>query len=148
MLMVKKKGSMEQLIYDGFSETEDLNCGETTFYAADRVYGFELSPEVLKLSAAFGGGMGDERTCGAIAGGLMAVSHLFVKDKGHADGSFKAINHEIFRRVEEELGSVDCKPLKEKYRTEEEGCHKVKMWISAIVESVIDSELQERSSNK
>ena len=142
--MTTKNGSMEQLIADGFSEDENLNCAETVFYAADRVYGFNLSPQVLKLSAAFGGGMGVEVTCGAISGGVLAVSHLFVQQKAHKDESFKEINKEIFRRVQEELGSVDCKTLKDMYRTEEEGCYVIKKRIGAIVEAVIDLELKKR----
>ena len=53
------------LIMNDFGKEEDYNCAEKILYGANKVYNLGLSKEALKLSAAFGGGMGIESTCGA-----------------------------------------------------------------------------------
>ncbi len=120
---------------------ENLNCSETILFAADRVYGLNLSKDAKKLSAGFGGGMGVEKCCGAITGGVMAVSALFVKGSAKADESFKEINREIFEAVERELGCTDCAGLKARHRDEVEGCKPIISRIGGIVEAVIDRRL-------
>lgn len=137
--MGRKQGSIKELVDLGMTSEENLNCSETILHAADRVYGLQLSPDALKLSAGFGGGMGVEKCCGALTGGVMAVSALFVKGSAKTDESFKEINREIFEAVERELGTTDCAALKARHRDEVEGCKPIIARIGGIVESVIDS---------
>jgi C_GCAxxG_C_C family probable redox protein len=139
--MSDKNGSMRQLIDGGLAERERLNCSETMLYAADRVYDLRLPQAALKLSAGFGGGMGVEKSCGAVTGAVMAVSTLFVKNRAKEDEQFKVINQAIFQQVEEELGSTDCAALKAKYRDEVDGCKELIGMIGTIVEGIIDREL-------
>ncbi len=138
---MKKNGTLEGVIKDGLAARMNLNCAETMLYAANEVYGFKLPPEALKLAAGFGGGMGVEKSCGAVTGAVMAISTLFVKGRAKVDEHFKEINKELFRRVEEEMKSTDCARLKELYRDEETGCYELIYKIGAIVEDVIDKEL-------
>ena len=139
--MRQKNGTMRQLIDDGLAEQEKLNCSETVLYAADRVYKLKLPREALKLSAGFGGGMGVEKSCGAVTGSIMAVSTLFVQNRAKEDEYFKVINRAIFQQVEAELGSTDCASLKAKYRDEVHGCKELIGIIGDIVEGIIDREL-------
>ncbi len=138
---MKKNGTLEGVIKDGLAARLNLNCAETMLYAANEVYSLNLSPESLQISAAFGGGMGVEKSCGAITGAVMAISTLFVKGRAKVDEHFKDINKELFRRVEEEMKTTDCAPLKEFYRDDETGCYELIYKIGAIVEDVIDKEL-------
>ncbi|WP_319561988.1 C-GCAxxG-C-C family (seleno)protein [Marispirochaeta sp.] len=140
--MIRKKGSIQDIVNTGLAQRENLNCAETILFAANQAYRLNLPPEALKLSAAFGGGMGVEKSCGAITGGVMAISSIFVKGRAKVDERFKEINRELFRRVQEELGSTDCDRLKEMYRDEVLGCHNVIARIGGILENLIDEELK------
>ena len=66
--------------------------------------------------------MGVEKSCGAITGGVMAISTIFVKGRAKVDERFKEINRKLFSRVQDELGSTDCDRLKAMYRDEVIGC--------------------------
>lgn len=116
----------EQLIETGFFAGKDLNCAETVLAAANETYRWNLPHDALKLSAGFGGGVGgQELLCGALSGGVMALSKLFVKDRGHESDRIKTIVQEYFTLFEKEMGSIDCAPLKQTHRTETEGCRQV-----------------------
>jgi C_GCAxxG_C_C family probable redox protein len=89
---------MEKLIEEGFFSDADLNCAETILHAANEVYGWNLSHDALLLAAGFGGGVGgQEFLCGALLGGVMALSKLFVRDRGHESDLMKTIRRTISR---------------------------------------------------
>ncbi len=125
----------------GLMVGEDLNCSETVLHAADRVYGLNLPPEALKLAAGFGGGMGIEKTCGGLTGGVMALSAIFVKKSAHEGEYCKELTSEFLSRVTEEMGSLDCDYLKEHYRDDVTGCTPTVEKIVVILEAIIDREL-------
>ncbi|WP_319477801.1 C-GCAxxG-C-C family (seleno)protein [Marispirochaeta aestuarii] len=140
--MIRKKESIQDIVNAGLAGRENLNCAETVLFAANQAYQLRLPPEALKLSAAFGGGMGVEKSCGAITGGVMAISTIFVKGRAKVDERFKEINRKLFSRVQDELGSTDCDRLKAMYRDEVIGCHNVIARIGGILEKLIDEELK------
>ncbi len=138
--MIEKTQSMSALIRDGLSSREDLNCAETVLTACDRGYGLNLPKEALKLAAGFGGGMGIESTCGALTGGIMALSALFVRDRGHESDYIKTLSREFFDRFRKQTGSIDCDYLKETMRSQTNGCIPVMLAASIILEDIIDRE--------
>ena len=83
------------LLQKGFGNDTDLNCAEKILYGASWAYNLKLSPEALKLAAGFGGGMGVESTCGAITGGVMVLSHLYVEQRAHESGRIKVLTGEF-----------------------------------------------------
>ena len=78
-----------ELLEKGFGNDIDLNCAEKMLYGANWAYDLKLTPEALKLAAGFGGGMGVESICGAITGGIMVLSHLYVKQRSHESNRIK-----------------------------------------------------------
>lgn len=116
----------------------DFNCAEQIFRGANEAYGLGLSEESLKLSAGFGKGMGVCYTCGAVSGGVMALSHMFVKEYAHESKRIGQLTSKLIRRTEEELSTVDCKRLRELYRTPEQGCSKVIYTVAKILDEVIE----------
>ena len=52
----------------------NLNCCERILRGANIAYDLGMREEDMRVSAAFGGGMGIGSTCGAIAGALMVLS--------------------------------------------------------------------------
>jgi C_GCAxxG_C_C family probable redox protein len=115
----------------------DLNCAETVLHVANCVYEMKLTPETMKLSSAFGGGMGMEDKCGALTASIMVLGYLFVDKKAHESELIKEITREYFRTFESEMGSLDCAPLKESHRTVPDGCRPVITAALQVLDSVI-----------
>lgn len=128
------------LLKDGFAKGKDLNCAEQMIYGANEAYELGLHKTSLKLSAAFGGGMGIEDKCGAITGALMVLSHLYVKDRAHESNKIKVLSEELFENYQNRMKSIDCKPLKEMYRTEEMKCTEVILAAATILDEIIEKE--------
>ena len=54
---------------------QGMNCTECVMQSFLDIHGSDLPPEVIALATVFGGGMGHTKnTCGAIPGGVMALS--------------------------------------------------------------------------
>lgn len=132
---------MTGIIENGLSKSKDLNCAETILYAANEAYGLQLPHSALKLAAGFGGGMGISSTCGALTGGVMALSALFVKERARERDYIKPLNAEMFERFKNAMSSIDCDYLKEHYETPQQECHPIIVQTAQIVEALIDREL-------
>ena len=131
---------LKELIEQGFYPKEDLSCSESILYGANQVYGLGLSKDCLRLSAAFGGGMGVGQFCGVITASLMVLGYLFVENHAHQSPEIKDLSKEFFNRFTKELGYFDCKPLKDKYRTEEKKCYDIVLKGGEILDSIVKRE--------
>lgn len=126
----------------GNLDGKDLNCAEKILYGANAAYSLGLSKEALRLSAGFGGGMGVEDTCGIVTGGVMVLSSLFVKDRGHEGPRIKALNTEWFQRMNEVFSSTSCQALKAKYRTPETGCADLILNAAKVLDEIVEREIK------
>ncbi|MCT4563628.1 MAG: C-GCAxxG-C-C family protein [Maledivibacter sp.] len=133
---------LKKLIEDGFGKAEDLNCAEKILYGANEAYDLGLDKESLKLAAGFGGGMGIEGTCGALTASIMVLSKLFVENNAHASDNIKALTTELLNTYKLKMGDIDCKSLKENYRSPSSGCHKVILKASENLDDIVRRELQ------
>lgn len=138
---------LKELIQEGYGVKEDLNCAETILYAANQVYHLDLSSDSLKLAAAFGGGMGIESVCGVLAGSLMVLGRLFIKETAHQHPEIKELSKELFDTFQKEMGDILCKPLKDNYRTEEKKCREVILKGAEVLDKIITRELNKRKNN-
>lgn len=138
---------LKELIQEGYGVKEDLNCAETILYAANQVYHLDLNSDSLKLAAAFGGGMGIESVCGVLAGSLMVLGRLFIKETAHKHPEIKELSKELFDTFQNEMGDILCKPLKDNYRTEEKKCREVILKGAEILDKIITRELNKRKNN-
>ncbi|MEN6316759.1 MAG: C-GCAxxG-C-C family (seleno)protein [Clostridiaceae bacterium] len=132
---------LANLIKQGFGEKDDLNCAEKILQAANLAYGLSLDRESLKLAAGFGGGMAIEDKCGALTASIMVLGKLFVRDRAHESTRIKELTRELFQKYSEEMGSIDCAPLKEKHRTEELKCRNVILKAAEILDRIVEREL-------
>jgi len=135
---------LKELIKKGFGKKKDLNCAETILYGANKAYGMGLSKDCLKLSASFGGGMGVENVCGVVTASLMVLGYLFVNGIAHKTPELKELSKELFNRYIKEMGSFDCKPLKDKYRTEEKKCYDIILKGAEILDEIVTREKNKR----
>lgn len=132
---------LANLIKQGFGEKDDLNCAEKILQAANLAYGLSLDRESLKLAAGFGGGMAIEDKCGALTASIMVLGKLFVRDRAHESTRIKELTQELFQKYSEEMGSIDCAPLKEKHRMEELKCRNVILKAAEILDRIVEREL-------
>lgn len=131
------------LIEEGYLEGKDLNCAESILYAANEAYDMDLSKKCLILSAGFGGGMGIEAICGALSGSVMTIGYLFVEDRAHASEVYD-LGEDFLNRFERKMGSLDCGPLKEQYRTEDDSCYPVILSAAEVLDEFISEHSGQR----
>jgi len=124
-----------------YGEKEDLNCAEKILQGANIAYNLGLDKEALKLAAGFGGGMAIEDKCGALTASIMVLGRLFVKNNAHESTRIKELTKELFEEYRKEMDSIDCAPLKERYRTEELKCKNVIIKAAEVLDRIVKREL-------
>ncbi|MCL2322834.1 MAG: C-GCAxxG-C-C family protein [Oscillospiraceae bacterium] len=120
-----------------YDKKYDLNCAETILYAGNEEYNLNLSENVFKTMAGFGGGMCCEGVCGALTGGIALISILFTEERGHKSPKVKELTKELYKEFVYRLGSDNCKVLKDTYRTEAERCKKMVLVVGDILDNLI-----------
>lgn len=97
---------------------ESFNCCEKICRGRNCVYQLGLDEKAQRVSAAFGGGMGIQTVCGAISGALMLLG-LKCCENIEKNSKVKEYSVPFLNKVQEEMGSIYCKDLKEKYFVDE-----------------------------
>ena len=104
-----------------------FNCSQAVFTVFGNEYGLSEN-DCLKLSCAFGGGMGRQQlTCGAVTGALMAIGMKYGKALNDPEEKKKETyskTREFFERFTELNGSVNCKVLLDGLDMNEPADHK------------------------
>ena len=131
--------SYSKLVESGYMSRNNFNCAETMLNAANEHYGLGLDGKALRVACGFGGGLGRERACGALTGGLMALGCLFSTDRSHRDPDMNRIRDEFVAAFERHFGSTECVDIKKTHRDPELGCHPVVSQTAAILERVIEA---------
>jgi C_GCAxxG_C_C family probable redox protein len=91
--------------------------------------------------------MGIESVCGVLAGSLMVLGRLFIKETAHQHPEIKELSKELFETFQKEMGDILCKPLKDNYRTEEKKCREVILKGAEVLDKIITRELNKRKNN-
>ncbi len=131
---------LSTLIEQGYGEPEDLNCAEKILYGANEVYQLGLTPEALRIASGFGGGMAIGSVCGALTAAVMVLGILFVKDRAHESDKIKILTQELFDTYREQMGDIDCNPLKNRYRREDIKCKYVITKAAIALDTIIKKE--------
>lgn len=101
---------------------EGYNCAESVLLASIDQYHLPLTADAARLVSGFGGGVGCGDFCGALAGGVAALSYMTCKTKAHDQPEVTALSAKLLQRFQQKLGDTLCTPLKEKYRQPGVGC--------------------------
>lgn len=136
---------LKKLLEQGYGNDVKLNCAEKILYGGNEVYNLELDSEALKLASGFGGGMAIESTCGALTGGIMILGKLFHPKNGKEKENFKLMIKNFLDTYKKEMDDINCDALKNRYRTEEEGCKAVILKAAEILENTIKQENKKRN---
>ena len=125
--------TIRELFLDG-----NYNCAETVLLWANERYGLNLAPEDVRLVSGFGGGLGCGENCGALLGAMAALSKVLVKDRAHTTPGFREACGELVGRFRQDLGSIECTELKEKYRRPDVRC----LYVVERAAAVLDEYMQ------
>jgi len=91
-----------------------FNCAQAVLTAYSEDFGLDTKT-ALKVSGAFGGGMGHTgQTCGAVSGALMVIGlkyGKFTADDNKAKEMTYGLAKEFAKHFKAEFGSVSCKGL-------------------------------------
>ena len=102
----------EELAYKYF--TDGYNCAQAVFTAFHEETGLD-EKTALRLSSAFGGGMGRLReVCGAVSGMYMVLGMLYGYDDAKNDEAKKILYSRVQKFAEEfkdEYGTIICREL-------------------------------------
>lgn len=124
-----------------------MNCAETTLLAANEAWNLEIPEDSVKLMGGFGGGMGSGNVCGAISGGIAALSYRFVKETGHKSPEIMRYVREYVLSVQKEMGSINCRDLHIQYATAEEKCYPTIEQIVKILDQIYKAACYELNNN-
>lgn len=121
------KGEIAKSLYE-----QGLNCAQAVVLAFKEEMGLEEN-QLKKLIAGFGGGFGRQGlVCGAVSGMTMVVGYLM------PENSEKLAVYERIKNacvlVKEQLGSLNCKELKEMNKT---SCGDICKIVADITEKFI-----------
>lgn len=130
--------SLSELVRDGYMTNNDYNCAETMLQAANEAYRLGLDERAMHAASPFGGGMGCERTCGALTGALMALGCMRARDRSHRDPQLDALRDELVRRFADHFRSIDCAAIKQTHRSETEKCEPVVRASAELLEQVLE----------
>lgn len=131
-----------------YQKEYNLNCAETILYAANEEYNLDLSKETFKTMAAFGGGMAVENVCGAACGAIAVIGILFTKDRAHESDKIKNLTSEFMNSFQNELNTLNCKELKEKYKKDESRCIFIIETAAKILANIVNHEISNKKSEK
>lgn len=115
-------------------------CAESTLLAADEAWELGLPDDASKLLAGFGGGMFTGYVCGAISGGVAALSYKYVRGNGHQSPLLSKKVSTFVEAVQERLGTKLCVELRPIFLTEEENCTPTVRAIAEILDDVEEME--------
>lgn len=132
---------LKDLLLNEYGNEQGYNCAEKILHGANEAYKLNLDKKFLKLAAGFGGGMGIESVCGALTAGIMVLSHLFVSHRAGESTRIKELTSEFLNKYEREMGSINCAPLKEKYRDEVKKCGDVIIKAAEILDEIVAREM-------
>lgn len=130
---------LKNLIDDGFGKKNKLNCAEKIFYGANEVYNLGLNEDTLKMASGFGGGMSVESACGALTASVMVLSRLF---SDNDKGKIKGLTEEMLINYKNDMGDIDCKPLKKKHKSLIHGCDKVVLKAAEHLDKIVVREIK------
>lgn len=115
----------------------EWNCAERLLHGADRAYELGIPEDSFRLLGGFGGGMGCERTCGALCGAVAAIGQRYIRGSAHGTEGLRELCADMVGTFEEELGSIECSELKKTHRREDTGCKELILRTGDLLDQII-----------
>ncbi len=120
------------------NELKHYNCAETMIYAANDYYQLNLSDDVLRSGAGFGGGIFEGHLCGIISGAIIVLSILFKEQYSGEEKTLELAAAEFKRSFREKYSKLECNYLVETNNNRENRCNTMIIQGVEILQKVID----------
>lgn len=115
---------------------QGYTCAESTLLAANDAWDLGLKEDSIKLMGGFGGGMHCGYVCGAISGGIAALSSKYRQGSGH-NSPLLSVKCKLFvETVEKRLGYLRCDELAPIYKTPDGNCTPTVLKITEILDEI------------
>jgi C_GCAxxG_C_C family probable redox protein len=90
---------------EGLYRSGKMHCAEAVLAAVRNAFAPEVSEDVVRMAAGFGGGSGTGCICGAVSGATMALGIVLPGEKKRVS----ALTKELHRWFKGEYGATCCK---------------------------------------
>ena len=90
---------------EGLYRSGKMHCAEAVLAAIRNAFAPEVSEDVVRMAAGFGGGSGTGCLCGAVSGATMALGMVLPGEKKRVS----ALTKELHRWFKGEYGATCCK---------------------------------------
>lgn len=138
-------GDLEKVVRDraGRYFDQEYNCAQAVALSNLEVFNGQTE-NIRQLAAGFGHGMNAGCTCGAIAGGVMAISLLLAGPETRGfDGNIAETTAELHRRFIREFGLTCCKGLRKKLSPFKNArCKKITVTTAALTLELLLAKIQ------
>lgn len=116
----------------------NYNCAESVLRAANDFYGLELHDRDMILVGGYGGGIQCGSTCGALLGGVAALSMMFIKTKAHESEDIKEVVNLFLDKSKAVLESTLCSDIKPRLARPEIRCYETVRIACECLESTLE----------
>lgn len=127
---------LKERAYD-YYENKDCNCAEAVIRAANDEYDLGINEQGLKAFGGFGGGMQCGNVCGALSGGLGAISAKEIKTCAHQTESLAPKCRAMMDGFKEKFGSAFCTKVKADHSSKTQRCWKVVEGAAEVLEEIM-----------
>ena len=117
--------------------SQGYNCAESIIASACA----GCSPDAVKAAGAFGGGMGCQKTCGALAGAVCAIGIMTVETRHKESKIARSLIKKFTLQFEEKFGSCNCCDLRPKYSQPNINCKKFVGDVAEFLEEFVSQNI-------
>lgn len=118
---------------------EETNCAESLLKTALKSRNVKVPNACYRMMSGYSGGVSVEGMCGAVLGGVAALSLLLNQGDEESFERSKEAVAEFYQLCEDAYGSVCCHEIKTQWRTEEMRCFQVVCRIGEALETVLQN---------
>lgn len=116
---------------------KNYNCAESVLRAANDFYKLGLHDKDMILVGGYGGGIQCGNTCGALLGGVAALSVMFIEAKAHESEDIKPVVNLFLEKGKAALGSTMCADIKPRFAKPEIRCYETVRIACECLESTL-----------
>ncbi len=117
---------------------KNYNCAESVLRAANDYYKLGLNDRDMIMMAGYGAGVQSGNFCGALLGGVAALSMLFVESKAHESDDIRPVTNLFLSKAQKELGSTQCADIKPRFARPNVRCYETVRIASDALEECVN----------
>jgi len=117
--------------------TEETNCAEALFRAALTARRENVPNECYRMMSGYSGGVSCEDICGAVLGGVAAISYLINQGDEESFERSKEATVAFVELCRQDFNTINCHDIKTVWRTEERRCFQAVEKMAGILEEIL-----------